>query len=131
MTTAICVSMIRTLAEAMASRPWKVALIKATAQNRFDASTANYSSLGPDEVVGAGYVKGGALLSNARVEEREGRVCLNFDAYRWRDCDIACKAALLYTADDGTAGAVLDFGGVYAASGGHPFYLPFDCPIRL
>lgn len=130
--TAVCTSLVTRALQQLLGAEWRVALIRAGAKGIYGSATAGYADLGNDEVQGAGYRRGGAPLANARLELRDGRVCLNFDAVRWNDCDIVTEGALIYAANlDGMAGAVLDFGGTYAATGGHPFYLPMDCPIRL
>ena len=128
---AVCDTLIIAMARYLSTLEWRVALIRANPSRQLGTQTATFAELGGDEVRGAGYKSGGAALANARIERREERVCLNFDSVHWRDCDFAASGALIYCPALDIAGAVLDFGGIYAAQSGHPFYLPMDCPIRF
>lgn len=115
----------------MAVRPWKAALIRVGAKGAYNRMTASYADLGVDEVQGAGYVKGGAMLKNAKAVMRDGRACLNFDPVQFVGADFAAIGAMIYASDTGTVGCTLNFGATFAAVGGGTFVLPMDCPIRL
>lgn len=130
--TAVCESFVVDAVQALLQHEYRVALISARATGTYGPQTASYAELGGDEAAGAGYVRGGAVLTGAALVLRDGRVCLQFDPVRWMQADIYAKGALIYSPTrEGRACAVLDFGGIYAAVGGDTFFLPFDCPIRL
>ena len=129
--TAVCNTLAADAVAALVSAPWKVALIRPGHAGSFGPGTQGYKQLGTDEAEGPGYVKGGAVLRGAKVVERDGSACLDFDMAMWPGGGVSAVGALIYREDTGRAGAVLDFGGTYSAPPGQPFLLPFDCPVRL
>lgn len=130
--TAVCDAFMVDGLQALLDAEYRVALIRADARGTFGKQTQTYGELGGDEVVGAGYVAGGAKLTGARVALRDGSVCLDFDPARWIGADIYASGALIYSPSrQNRAACVMDFGGIYAAVGGETFNLPIDCPIRL
>lgn len=85
----------------------KIALYTSLAT--LNSSTATYTI--DNEVVGVGYVAGGATLLNATVGSSGTTVWLTFDNAEWPSATITARGALIYdNSKSDVAIAVLDFG---------------------
>lgn len=128
--TEVCASWTTALLASVLAEPYRVALIRPDPKGSYGALTTNWAELGGDEVQGAGYTKGGAVLRNPRVVMRDLHACLHFDDVRWVGADFVAAGALIH-GTGGRAVAVLAFGSTFAVVGGGEFLLPIDCPVRL
>lgn len=88
------------------SHDYRLALYDASAT--LDAATVAYSPAG--EVVGAGYVAGGVLLSGFTVTLDGATAKLEWNDAVWNPSSISARGALLYNATLNRAIGVLDFG---------------------
>ena len=116
MPTSFKVEILRAVHDFTASTgdTFKIALLKAAAagSGTFGAATTNYSNLGADELVGAGYVAGGnTLVSITPVASGTTAMC-DFADTTWGSASFTTCGALIYNSSaSGAACAVLSFGG--------------------
>ena len=104
-TQAKCTAM--KLNDLLAADVFKIALYTSAAA--LDASTAAYTT--SNEVVGAGYVAGGATLTGTVRGQSGVTGWLDFSDAAWAASTITARGALIYNSSRGNyAMAVLDFG---------------------
>jgi len=116
-TSAVCNSWkLETIrGEHQAADVYKLALIKAGHAGTFNKSTTNYSDLGADEVVGAGYSAGGVTLAGYTSTLTGDVASVDFSDATWDPATLSADGALLYNATlGGAAVAVLSFADVGA-----------------
>jgi hypothetical protein len=98
---------------AVGGNTFKIALIRANALQTadFGATITNYSDLGANEVVAAGYTAGGETLTNIDPASSGTAAFWSFDNVSWT-ASITAAGALIYNVTSGDrAVAVLSFGG--------------------
>lgn len=92
---------------------FKLALFRATANivGAFGAATTNYSEMGTDEVVGAGYTAGGETLTGGAIAVSGNTAYIDFDDAALPGSTFTTRGALIYNSSKGDkAVAVWDFG---------------------
>ena len=86
---------------------YKIALYSSSAT--LDENTTVYSAT--NEIVAAGYVAGGATLTNATVGFSGSAAVLDFDDVTYTNCSIVARKGLVYNSSKGNkAVSVVDFG---------------------
>lgn len=116
-TQAVTVSYKQQIIEGIheASDTYKIALYTNAAT--LDEDTTVYSST--NEVVGAGYVAGGATLSGFSTAIGSGKAWLNFDDPSWASASFTARGALIYNSSQGNKSVmVIAFSGDITVSGG-------------
>lgn len=113
----------------VAGDTYKMALIKAAPTVTFGDSTTNIgtpgtgtpsqANLGTDEVVGAGYTAGGAVLTGYSATQPGTVARLDFATLSWPSSTISATGAIIYNSSKGgKVLAVLDFGGAIISTAG-------------
>jgi len=92
---------------------YRIALYTADAE--LNAATLEYTIL--NEVVGAGYVAGGEILTPIAPASLNSTAYVSFDNAIWLASSFLCRGALIYNDTTNAAVAVLDFGSDKTASG--------------
>ncbi len=80
----------------LAGDAYMIALIKTGAVGSFDKTTTNYSQLGADEVVGAGYAAGGMMLSGYTAALTGDTASIAWLNAIWPVASISAIGALIY-----------------------------------
>jgi hypothetical protein len=109
----------------LAGDVFKMCLIKPSPSNTYDATLANYSAVGTDEVTGTGYTAGGVVLSNVSPALASGVGYVTFSPDpSWPGASFSTVAAVIYNtskragAVSGRTVGVFDLGGTQTVSGG-------------
>lgn len=103
----------------------KMALYTAAAD--LGADTLVYTSVG--EVVGTGYVAGGAVLTGVTVSKSGSVAYLDFADVTWNPANFTARGALIYNTSLGNlAIAVLDFGADKTATTSFTVQIPANTP---
>jgi len=92
---------------------YRIALYTADAE--LNAATLVYTTL--NEVVGTGYVAGGAILVPIVPASLNSTAYVSFNNAVWLTSSFLCRGALIYNDTTNAAVAVLDFGSDKTASG--------------
>ena len=92
---------------------YRIALYTADAE--LNAATLVYTTL--NEVVGAGYVAGGNVLTPIVPASSGSTAYVSFNNAVWLASSFLCRGALIYNDTTNAAVAVLDFGSDKTASG--------------
>jgi hypothetical protein len=92
---------------------YRIALYTANAE--LNAATLVYTTL--NEVVGAGYVAGGNVLTPIVPASSGSTAYVSFNNAVWLASSFLCRGALIYNDTTNAAVAVLDFGSDKTASG--------------
>lgn len=114
---AVCVSYKQQILEGVheAADTYKIALYTSAAS--LDENTTVYDAT--NEVVGTGYVAGGATLANFTTATGSGKAWVTFDDISWAGADFTARGALIYNSSQGNkAVMVIDFGSNKTVSGG-------------
>lgn len=117
LTTTFKVQLLKGLHDfsAAGGHTFKIALYTSAAD--LGASTTDYTAT--NEVVGTGYVAGGATLTNVEPSATGTTALLDFDNVPWVSASFTARGALIYnTTTGGDSVAVLDFGADRTVSSG-------------
>ena len=101
-------NLLKGLEDFSPTSPYVYKLALYTSQATLNAATTQYTT--DNEVVGAGYVAGGKVLTPNTVSESGTTAYVSFDNVEWNPASFTAGGGLIYNSTTGAAVAVLSFG---------------------